>query len=376
MKKIVITFMILLCLPLFAGQKTNAKSISERLSPGMEIIERSIRLNKGNVCGGAISFSKEDFIGISREMKGESVTIKTLPDPTVASLRLYGVAIREGQIVSYEDLEEFLAIPCTTEKGETEFTFQIGASEPSYQCSLLFSGHQSLKPIGRDLKMETYQNIPFSGEVEVIDHNCEVQFEITKMCHHGIINFDRKSGDFTYSPERNFIGKDKLQYCAVDEYGNKSDPCTVWIQVNEAKQNLYFCDMIENPAHKEAVRACETGILSYYHNEDELPVFEPNRLLTKNEFISATSTTLKRYGRIGFNIEVMAQENAADHPVSLTESLELLQSIINGLESEKKEALQKAVSELKEYLHNEGQGACTRENCLKILTMLENALKL
>ena len=118
------------------------------------------------------------------------------------------------------------------------------------------------------------------------NENDEIFFEITTEPSHGIVNFTNKNtGNFTYTPAIDYIGKDKFEYVVYDEYGNRSDKTWVEISVEKNSNNIFFSDMLRHEEHKSAVKAAAYDIMSGKIIDGNY-CFMPDSTPTKAEFIS------------------------------------------------------------------------------------------
>jgi hypothetical protein len=114
----------------------------------------------------------------------------------------------------------------------------------------------------------------------------EITFEVVSFPKHGSVSFtDAKNGEFCYTPETDYVGKDSFKYVVYDKYGNYSSAKEVDVMVNRVfSLDGVLVDMGGNPAHAAAITMLEKGIMDAEKKDGAL-VFAPDETLTREEFL-------------------------------------------------------------------------------------------
>lgn len=148
-----------------------------------------------------------------------------------------------------------------------------------------FATAANTAPIAKNYEFETYRGVSFGGNLGAVDPDGdELNYEVCTEPRKGelVLNPD---GSFVYTPAEGKRGRDYFGYRTVDSEGNRSQEATVIIKLNKCKTDVSYVDMAGSKDERAAVMLAESGVFvgeclggNYY--------FEPERSLTKSEFLS------------------------------------------------------------------------------------------
>lgn len=141
-------------------------------------------------------------------------------------------------------------------------------------------------PTADDLNFKTYKNIAITESFSATDPDGDtVTFEITAAPKRGeaVMHDD---GSFTYTPNKNKVGKDSFTYTATDSNGNISEPANVEIEITKPTSKLTYADMEGEASYYAALRLNEAGVFTGEKLGNEY-FFKPEELVTRGEFLTA-----------------------------------------------------------------------------------------
>lgn len=276
--------------------KASAKT-GKPLSPAFNVIAASNPMIVSAEGGGTITFSASDFKDALGIKKLDSIVITSLPSASAGELKLGSLTVTKGQVITASSISSLTFIPKNgTEMAE--FTFTAGTS---YDCTavMYFPDERNYSPISLGIdesffKLKTYKNIAVSGNMRCVDPEGDsVRYEVVSYPEKGLLTVkDRVSGEYTYTPMKNYMGSDSFSYVAVDKYGNRSEKITVDISVSRSGGVAVFKDMIYDSAHYGALLLDSMGILKGRKDEGE-NVFMPDKAISYGDFLKASMTAAK-----------------------------------------------------------------------------------
>lgn len=323
------------------------------VSPGLEVIRTQTELIRGNLAGSKIEFSQETFNELFGEINYRGIVITTLPDSSVARLMLNGMPIVTGQTIPQDELDMLVAIPTCSEYGESSFNF-FGINESEEKvCKLRFGDEEKCVPTGYLSEQKTYRNVSTDFVIDVLSDGDGATVEILETCKNGILTKNSQINSFTYTPKTNFTGKDRFRYRVVDIYGNKSEILTGVIQVEKAKNNLFFSDLAAKKSHNGAIFVCSNGLMDHHLNDENLPVFLPESTVSPDEFKLAMDAISKIRGRNSNDTMIF---DVGDD-LTKNEAISLLET-----------AFQFSDDDVQEVIYSDGgEKLLTREECALLL---------
>ncbi len=267
-------------------------------SAGSAIAE-DVTLIKTGLAGQKIKFSDTDFktaLGITSFKK---ITILSLPSSSEGSLMFSERRVGIGQSIKRRNLEELYFIPANENVTESSFTFRIdGTSDEAITCTLKFTNKVNRAPeiktdAEKSLSVTTQKGISVFGKLEAEDpEDDDIDYIIVSYPKYGVLSIeDMESGEFKYTPGKDFSGKDSFVFAARDEYGNYSKTEKVSINIIERMSNVVYIDMENTKEYNAAVAMTAMGIMSGKRIGDDM-YFSPEETVTRAEFVAMAMKSL------------------------------------------------------------------------------------
>ena len=272
---------------LFVGARGNAP-----VSPALNVIASDMSLVKSAESESVISFSASDFENFIGVNKVKNVTFTFLPDEHVGVLMLGALRVVKNQKIDRENLSDLYFVSNDGVKyGEFEFSIEGGA-QYNVTCKMYFLDGANYSPTTSFVdqsffEIKTFKNIAINGKMIAYDpENDDLTYEIVTGTKKGLLTVHAKeTGEYTYTPMKNYVGSDSFTYVAVDKYGNRSEPFEVVIKVNNSKNGTVFYDMIGDRAHYGAILMVDKGIMEM-EKDDGHTVFMPEHTVSRAEFVT------------------------------------------------------------------------------------------
>ncbi len=291
--KLVIASAVLICMIVSLAPHSRATS-QKPLSPALNIIAASNPIIMSTQSGEKISFSQSEFQNALGVSDLDNIIITSLPPSSAGRLTLGSLVVTKGQAITASSLSSLVFTPNSGTK-KAEFSFTAG-SEYAYTAVLHFIDERNYSPtsIGIDgsfFRLKTYKNIAVSGSMRAVDPEGDsVKYEIVSYPEKGLLTVkDRVSGEYTYTPTKNYIGNDSFSFIAVDSYGNSSEKIRIDISVGRNDGVGVFKDMIFSSGHYGALLLDSMGIMKGRIDEGE-NVFMPDKEVSYGDFLKASMT--------------------------------------------------------------------------------------
>ncbi len=264
-----------------------------------EAISNEVNLVKTGLCGQKINFSDTDFktaLGITTFKK---ITILSLPSSKEGTLFLSDRRVGIGQSVSRRNLEDLCFVPADENVTESSFTFSvIGTSEETITCTLKFLKKINHAPeintdASKSLNVTTQKGIAVFGNFEASDpEDDNIDYIIVSYPKYGTLSIENKeTGEFKYTPGKDFSGKDSFIFTVRDEYGNYASPESVSIKIIDRMSDVTYVDMEDSREYNAAVAMTAMGIMSGTRIGDDM-YFLPEETVTRAEFLTMAMKTL------------------------------------------------------------------------------------
>ena len=234
--------------------------------------------------GSTYCFGTGDFL--DEEIAG--ICITDLPE-NIGALMLGSRVLREGDVLTAEQISRMTLCPLET---ETDRTLEVGYL-PIYSgrvadgavMTISIRGKENKPPVAEDSTLETYKNLPNTGNLKVSDpENQPLTFTVTRQPRRGTVTI-AGDGSFTYMPKKNKVGIDSFVYTAADPAGKVSREATVTVTILKPSDATQYTDT----AGKDCLFAAEwmkqTGIFTG-ETVGDTPCFSPERQVTRGEFVT------------------------------------------------------------------------------------------
>ncbi|MBE6680741.1 MAG: hypothetical protein E7600_00445 [Ruminococcaceae bacterium] len=274
MTKRVIIALILACL-LCIG-------VGARLSPAMDIIADRLEMRRCISDGTSLGFTPDDLSSLMGSGVKE-VTVAQLPKPDSGTLMLSGVAVKEGQTISRDEMSELCFSSKSGYEGEAAIVFKSNDLKASVYLSIVSDINHA--PETADMTVETQKNIAvFAGALAADPEGDSIVLEIVDYPDNGSVRVSA-DGQLVYRPLSEYTGSDSFSYKATDVYGNSSKETTVQVKVSRPAAEIYFDDMKNHWAHNSAVKMASTGLMTGERVDGKL-CFMPENDMTRGDFLA------------------------------------------------------------------------------------------
>lgn len=273
---------------LAAAVLLTGSALASPLSPGLTRIAETSTMIKSGTAASGISFCEEDFCRAAMLDNVESVTITSLPAPSVGVLYLGSVPLAVNQSISGKNLDKLRFSPAEN-AAEGSFTFRYG-NDYSMKCVLRITEEINFAPTASTAQDSsaawTQKDIVCWGTLDAYDPEGDpLLFEILEYPEKGLLTLQNTShGDFCYTPYSGYSGEDSFTYRVRDSYGNYSAPATVRVTIDRQSTELVFADMNEHWAHSAAITMASAGIMDYAQ-ETGMYLFRPSEKVTRQDFL-------------------------------------------------------------------------------------------
>ncbi|MBE6634647.1 MAG: hypothetical protein E7617_00415 [Ruminococcaceae bacterium] len=263
------------------------------LGTGAAVIANDVELIKSGISGKELKFSDTDFkcaLGVS-EIKG--IEICTLPDKKDGILKLDGSPVNEGQIIKRRALSRLSFCPADASITESQFTFrERGSSGAEIRCRMRFTEKVNYAPevsdsLGQSVKVTTQSGISYFGKLEGSDPEGDKLITlIVRQPKNGSLSLtDAAKGEYRYTPDAGFDGRDSFILVMRDEFGNYSSPEEISVRVTERMSEVVYSDMTDSKSYNAAVAMTAMGIMSGSRIGDNV-YFLPEDGVTRAEFVA------------------------------------------------------------------------------------------
>ena len=243
--------------------------------------------------GSTYCFSQEDFPG---EEPLTGICITELPDPSTGTVFLGHRVLREGDILTAEQLTQMTFVPLETKDNQVAQVSYLPIYENKVDAMTTMSisvlGKEDKAPVAEDSAMETYKNLPNEGKLKVSDPEGKtLTFTIVRQPKRGQVEL-REDGSFTYTPKKNKVGVDSFVYTATDPAGNVSRQATVTIQIMKPADAMQYTDTVGEDCRFAAEWMKNTGLFVGEKIGGAL-CFQPDKAVSRGEFMSMLVGALK-----------------------------------------------------------------------------------
>ena len=249
-----------------AGLVAAAESGIEQapVSPALSILSRGLGTVKSGLCGSDVRFCAADFSDVLGVDSIGKAVITSLPDASAGKLMLGSLEVMKNQTVSAENLSALRFVPSDKSEKDCFFTVRTGKDrEYDLKCTVRITKDINRAPAAGSTAVVTYKNIAVSGKMTAADPEGDaLTYEVVSGTGKGLLVLNDRNGGYTYTPMKNYTGRDSFSYRATDAYGNRSETVTVGITVSRSDKGTVFDDMIGNPAHCAAITVSDAGIMT------------------------------------------------------------------------------------------------------------------
>lgn len=234
-------------------------------------------------------FSESDFVSNDAALTGIFVT--DVPSATVGKV-CYGTrVIRPGDVLPLETLGSLSLSPVCQSDREATLCYLPITENGLGQAQTVTIGITSGKnnpPIATGQTLQTYKNIANTGVLGVTDaENDQLTYSLTTAPKRGTVEI-ADDGTFTYTPNKNKVGKDSFAFTATDAAGNTSNEATVQIEILKPIDKLTYGDMHDDPNQFTALWMRSEGLFTG-ETIGGVTCFGPEKAVSRGEFLVMVS---------------------------------------------------------------------------------------
>lgn len=285
-------------------------AVSADFGSGVEVMTSEGELIKTGLFGKKIVFSDTDIKQGLAISDFDSITVTKLPKSTEGTLMLAGRRVGEGSVIRRKNIGALVFIPASKDVKESSFSFTVKpyADNNDITFKLRFTDKINYEPKIEDASptsLMTQRDIASYGKMKATDaEGDKISFIVVSYPEYGTLELlDKASGEFRYTPTKEYVGEDSFSYVARDEWGNFSTLATMTVSVAERKSEVVYQDMKGEKEYNAAVTLSAMGIMSgkiigdgtYFLPEEEVTKAEFVAMLMKTLGIKADSTLTASY---------------------------------------------------------------------------------
>ncbi len=246
----------------------------------------SVALAANVDCDATYCFTPDDF---SQEDVVTGICITQLPDAQAGTVFLGNRVIRQGDILTAEQVSQMTFSPLRTEEDRdavvTYLPIYDNRVEKSATMTISIRGKEDKAPVAQDFAMETYKNLPNQGVLKATDpENENLTYTLVRQPKRGEVLL-AADGSFTYTPKKNKVGVDSFTYTAADPAGNVSREATVTIQILKPTDSKQYTDTVGKPCQFAAEWMRNTGLFvgEKLGGQD---CFQPDKEVSRGQFLA------------------------------------------------------------------------------------------
>lgn len=252
---------------------------------------------KSDEPGALVTFSEADFVSrVEGRDTLDGIVLSELPDPALGALRLAGRSLASGDSIARDDFSLLCFVPLASGDMHTSFSFlpvfaKSGIGERSVQVAVNLSATPNSAPIALDLSYETYVDLPLCAALRSVDFDGDgCSYSVVTPAVKGEVTVT--TAGFRYTPAGK-SGSDTFTYIATDAFGNASSPATVTLNVRKRPlgSDVRYTDMLQSPAHYEAVKLAEAGVLTGERIGSD-SFLKPQAPVTRAEFVALVTAAV------------------------------------------------------------------------------------
>ena len=243
-------------------------------------------------CDATYCFTAQDFSG-EEEVTG--ICITKLPDPQLGTVMLGNRVLRQGDILTAEQLAQMTFSPLRTQEDATATVTYLpiyeNRVEPSTTMTISIRGKEDKAPVAENSAVETYKNLPNEGKLKATDPEGQALiYTVIRNPRRGEVTI-REDGTFTYTPKKNKVGVDSFVFTATDPAGNVSREATVTVQILKPTDSRQYADTAGLDCRFEAEWLKNTGLFTGESIGGE-NCFFPEKTVSRGDFLAMAVKTL------------------------------------------------------------------------------------
>ena len=228
-------------------------------------------------------FSQDDFTSAA----ADGIFLTSVPQETLATVRYGSRVLKAGDALPTEALGDLtLEAKCVTAQEVTigYCTLSDGVLSGVQELKLSILPKEDQPPTAEDGSLEAYKNIAGSGTLSAADPEGKpLTYNLVKEPKRGSVEL-HEDGTFTYTPDKNKVGKDSFTYTVTDSGGNTSEEAKISIEIRKPTDKATYADMDGDPDAFYAMWLKEAGLFTGATVGGNL-CFEPEKTVSRGEFL-------------------------------------------------------------------------------------------
>lgn len=228
-------------------------------------------------------FSQDDFTSAA----ADGIFLTSVPQETLATVRYGSRVLKAGDALPTEALGDLtLEAKCVTAQEVTigYCTLSDGVLSGVQELKLSILPKEDQPPTAEDGSLETYKNIAGSGTLSAADPEGKpLTYNLVKEPKRGSVEL-HEDGTFTYTPDKNKVGKDSFTYTVTDSGGNTSEEAKISIEIRKPTDKATYADMDGDSDAFYAMWLKEAGLFTGATVGGNL-CFEPEKTVSRGEFL-------------------------------------------------------------------------------------------
>ncbi len=217
------------------------------------------------------------------------ICITDLPDPAAGTVLLGQRVLRQGDILTAQQLEQLTFHPLRTQQ-DAQATISYlpiyeNRVEKNTTMTIGIRGKEDKAPVAEDFAIETYKNLPNTGALKAADPEEQpLTYTVVRGPKRGAVEVGQ-DGSFTYTPKKNKVGIDSFTYTATDPAGNVSRIATVTVQILKPTDSKQYTDTVGLDCRFEAEWLRNTGLF-VGEQVGGNACFYPDKTISREEFLA------------------------------------------------------------------------------------------
>ena len=228
-------------------------------------------------------FSQDDFTSAA----ADGIFLTSVPQENLAAVRYGSRVLKAGDALPTKALGDLtLEAKCVTAQEVTigYCTLSDGVLSGVQELKLSILPKEDQPPTAEDGSLETYKNIAGSGTLSAADPEGKpLTYNLVKEPKRGSVEL-HEDGTFTYTPDKNKVGKDSFTYTVTDSGGNTSEEAKISIEIRKPTDKATYADMDGDPDAFYAMWLKEAGLFTGATVGGNL-CFEPEKTVSRGEFL-------------------------------------------------------------------------------------------
>ena len=228
-------------------------------------------------------FSQDDFTSAA----ADGIFLTSVPQENLAAVRYGSRVLKAGDALPTKALGDLtLEAKCVTAQEVTigYCTLSDGVLSGVQELKLSILPKEDQPPTAEDGSLETYKNIAGSGTLSAADPEGKpLTYNLVKEPKRGSVEL-HEDGTFTYTPDKNKVGKDSFTYTVTDSGGNTSQEAKISIEIRKPTDKATYADMDGDPDAFYAMWLKEAGLFTGATVGGNL-CFEPEKTVSRGEFL-------------------------------------------------------------------------------------------